>query len=57
MIHDENNVVTDNELVIVKDLLKMSRHAYLCIWNEHTKDTKTCMSCWMIIYKWVYRLT
>ena len=45
MIQDENNVVTDNELVIVKDFLKMSRHASLCIWNEHTKDTKTYMSC------------
>ena len=33
MIHDENNVLTDDELVIVRDLLKESKHAYLYIRN------------------------
>ena len=28
MIHDENNVLTDDELVIVRDLLKTSKHAH-----------------------------
>ena len=27
MIHDENNVLTDDELAVVKDLLKKSKHA------------------------------
>ena len=29
MIHDETNVVTYDELVIVKDFLKRSKHAYI----------------------------
>ena len=35
MIHDENHVLTDDELVIVKDFLKTSKHACLYIRNEH----------------------
>ena len=35
MIHDENHVFTDNELVIVRDLLKESKHTCLYIRNEH----------------------
>ena len=34
MIHDENNVVMD-ELVIVRDFLKTSKDACLYIRNEH----------------------
>ena len=37
MIHDENNVLTDNELVIVKGLLKESKHACLYIRNKHPR--------------------
>ena len=29
MIHDENNVLTDDELVIVRDFLRTSKHACL----------------------------
>ena len=29
MIHDENNVLTDDELVVVRDLLRNSKHACL----------------------------
>lgn len=36
MIHDQKNVLTDNELVTVKDFSTMKRHACLCIWNEHS---------------------
>ena len=36
MIHDQKNVLTDNELVIVKDFSTMKRHACLYIWNEHS---------------------
>ena len=36
MIHDENNVLTDDdELVIVRCLLKESKHTRLYIRNEH----------------------
>ena len=34
MIHDENNVLTDDELVIDRGLLKESKHACLYIRNE-----------------------
>ena len=34
-IHDENDVLTDDELVVVKDLLKKSRQACLYIRNEY----------------------
>ena len=34
MIHDENDVLTDEELVVVRDLLKNSEHACLYICNE-----------------------
>ena len=37
MIHDENNVLTDDELVIVRDFLSMSKHACLHIRNEHSR--------------------
>ena len=37
MIHDENNLLTDDELVIVTDLLKTSKHACLYIRNEHLR--------------------
>ena len=35
MIHDENNVLTNDELVIVRDFLRTSKHACLYIQNEH----------------------
>ena len=35
MIHDENDVLTDDELVAVRDLLRKSKHACLYIRNEH----------------------
>ena len=40
MIHDENNVLTDDELVIDKGLLKESKHACLYIRNEHPRQFK-----------------
>ena len=40
MIHDENNVLTDDELVIVRDLLKESKHARLYVRNEHPRKFK-----------------
>ena len=35
MIHDVSNVLTDDELVIVRDFLRTSKHACLYIRNEH----------------------
>ena len=34
MIHDENDVLTDDELVVPKKFLKKSKHACLYIQNE-----------------------
>ena len=34
MIHDENDVLTDDELVVAKSFLKKSKHACLYIRNE-----------------------
>ena len=34
MIHDENDVLMDDELVVARNLLKKSRHAGLYIRNE-----------------------
>ena len=34
MIHDENNVLTDDELVVGRNFLKKSKHACLYISNE-----------------------
>ena len=40
MIHDENHALTVDELVIVKGLLKDSKHACLYIRNEHHRGFK-----------------
>ena len=40
MIHDENNVLTDDELVNVRDFLRTSKHACLYIRNEHPRQSK-----------------
>ena len=37
MIHDENNVLADDKLVIARGQLKKSKHAYLYIRNEHPR--------------------
>ena len=37
MIHDENNVLTDDELVIARNFLRMSKHAFLYVRNEHPR--------------------
>ena len=34
MIHDENDVLTDDELVVARNFLKKSRHACLYIQNK-----------------------
>lgn len=40
MIHNENYVLTDDKLVIVRGLLKKSKHARLYMTNEQTHRFK-----------------
>ena len=40
MIHDESNVLTDYELVIVRDFLRISKYGCLYIRNEHPRGFK-----------------
>ena len=37
MIHDENDVLTDEELVVARDFLKKSKYARLYIRNEYLR--------------------
>ena len=37
MIHEENNVLMDDELVVVRDLSRKSKHACLYIRNEYPR--------------------
>ena len=39
-IHDENDVLTDNELVVARDFLKKSKYACLYIQNEFPRKFK-----------------
>ena len=34
VLHDENNVLTDDELVVVRDFLRKSKHANLRYWES-----------------------
>ena len=38
MIHDKNDVLTDDELVVVRDLLKNSKHTCLYVRNNVLVD-------------------
>ena len=40
MIHDENNVLTGDEMLIVRSLLNESKHEYLYIEKEHPHGFK-----------------
>ena len=50
-IHDENDVLTYDELVVVRDILKKSKHACLYIRNEHPLGFKLLKSCmrWLFL--------
>ena len=41
MIHDENNVLTDDELVVAKNFLKKPKHACLYIQDEFPCEFKS----------------
>ena len=38
MIHDENDMLTDNELVVARDFSKKSKHACLYIQKEFPRE-------------------
>ena len=40
MIHDENNVLTNDELIVIRDFLRKLKHAYLYIRNEYPHKFK-----------------
>ena len=40
MIHDENNVLTDDELVVARDILRNSKHSCRYIQNDHSGGFK-----------------
>ena len=40
MIHDENDVFTDNELIVTRNFLKKSQHVFLYIRNEFPRGFK-----------------
>ena len=40
MIHDENSLLTDDELVVLRDFVKKSKHACLYIRNEKPRGFK-----------------
>ena len=40
IIHNENNALTNNELVIVRDLLKLAKHTCVYMRNEHPRGFK-----------------
>ena len=41
MINDEDNLLTNGELIILRDFLRTSKHACLHIRNEHARGLKT----------------
>ena len=40
MIHDENDVLTDDELVVAREFLKSTKYACLHIQNEYPRRFK-----------------
>ena len=51
MIHDENDVLTDNELIVAKEYLKKSKYACLYIRNEFLRGSKLLNHIWGNYFK------
>ena len=51
-IHDENDVLTDHELVIVRGILRKSKHACLYIRNEFSRGFRLLNHVWGAYFKW-----
>ena len=56
-IHDENDVLTDDELVAARNFLKKSKHACLYIQNEFLRGFKLLIIYEVIILSESNRLT
>ena len=54
MIHDENDVLTDDELVVVRDFLRTSKHACLYVPNEHPRRFNVLTHVWGDYFLSVY---
>ena len=46
MMHGENYVLTDDEMIIVRKLLKSSKYACLYIRNKHPRGFNTLNHAW-----------
>ena len=53
MVHDGNDVLTDDELVVVRKFLKKSKHACLYIQNEFSRGFRLLNHIWGYYFKWV----
>ena len=51
-IHDENDMLTYGELVVVRGILRKSKHACLYIRNEHPLGLSYWIIHEVIIFKW-----
>ena len=51
-MHDENDVVTDDELVVAKNFLKKSKHACLYIRTEFPRGFRLLNHIWGDHFKW-----
>ena len=54
MIHDENDVLTDDELVVARNFFKKSKHACLYIQNEFARGFKLLNHIWGDYFKWPF---
>ena len=52
MIHNKNDVLMDDELVVVRDLFKKSKHACLYICNEFPRGFRLLNYIWGVYFKW-----
>ena len=46
MIHDENDVLTDDELVVVRGILRKSKYAILYIQNVYPRGLRLLNHAW-----------
>ena len=52
MIHDENDVLTDDELVVARNFFKKSKHSCLYIQNEFPQGFKLLNDIWGDYFNW-----
>ena len=52
MMHDENDVLTDDKLVIVRGILRKPKHACLYIRNEFHRGFRLLNHVWRAYFKW-----